>query len=117
MRKHISLAHALAVADFFVDEHRLNFKTRHVFLTAAPPLLYFVFALIMSVCGVDFGKGDTFSYFFLDFYSPVGLFGFSFAPRPAMGSAYWIIDFTMLVIGLGALYKKLSFVKKSNQGD
>ncbi len=107
------LTPVLSVADFFVDDYNLVLKTRHVFLTVIPPLLYFIFALIMGACGVDFGKGDTFPYFFLDFHSPVGLFGFSFAPpRPAMGSVYWLIVFCLLVFGLGALFKRFSSNKE-----
>ena len=108
------LTPTFAIADFFVDEYNLVLKTRHVFLTVIPPLLYFVFALIMGACGVDFGKGDTFPYFFMDFHSPVGLFGFSFAPpRPAMGAVYWIILFSLLVLGLAWVFKRFSSLARN----
>lgn len=99
----------LSVVDFFVDDYNLALKTRYLFLTIIPPLLYFVFAIIMGVCGVDFGKGETYPYFFFDFNNPAGLFGFIIAkPRPFIGSFYWLLVVCLLVFGLGALFKKIS---------
>ena len=99
----------LSIVDFFVDDFHLVLGKRHLFATVIPPLVYFVFALIMGACGVDFGQGETYPYFFMDFNSPVGLFGFSFAPpRPAMGAVYWIIVFCLLVLSLAWVFKKFS---------
>ena len=105
----------LALVDFFVDEYYLELKTRHAFLTLVPPLCYFVFALIMGVCGVDFGRGETFPYFFLDFNTPAGLFGFVKAtPRPFVGSFYWIFLFSIIIFGLAKLLARFSPTNREN---
>ena len=65
-----------SVADFFVDERKLEWKKRHLFYPLIPPLCYFIFALILGACNVDFGRGEPFPYFFLNFKGEAGLFGF-----------------------------------------
>lgn len=96
-----------AIAEFFVDDMvvRLNFS--HVALTTVPPLIYLIFAVVASAFGVDFGRGDTFAYFFLDFRSPAGLLGFVKTSPPQMGVIYWMICFLGLVIGVAFLLAKL----------
>ena len=96
----------LAIADFFIDGKVINFKKRHVLYTAVAPLLYFVFVTILGAFNVDFGKGEPFPYFFLNYNSPAGMFGFSKEPL-ALGSAYFIILFIIMVLGFGLLYAKL----------
>ena len=102
----------LSIADFFVDDYRITLKRRHIFYTAIPPLAYLIFSSILGLSGVDFGRGDNFPYFFLNFNSPAGLFGTSDVMPYRIGSFYWIVFMLGIILGFGALYKKLYKSKK-----
>ena len=101
-----------AIADFFVDPERITLRWQHVFLTLVPPALYLAFASILGACGVDFGRGDTFPYFFMNYTSPAGFFGTSDVMPYKIGSFYWIVFMLAVIISLGALYKRLYNGKK-----
>ena len=94
----------LSIADFFVDNSRVTFKSRHAVLSVVPPLCYFVFTSILCLLRIDFGRGDPYPYFFMDYYSPAGLFGYVSAEQtgglPILGSFYWIFLLLLLVYAL-----------------
>lgn len=94
----------LSILDFFTNESIVKAEKKHVWLTMIPPLLYFVFASILCVLKVDFGRGDPYPYFFMDYYSEVGLFGFIGEWPPQIGSFYWFVFFFLFIYGLGTLY-------------
>lgn len=97
----------LAIVDFFLLEN-MPLKKRHTFIALIPPLCYFVFATILSALNVDFGKGETFPYFFMNIYSEVGLFGFRTTDTyPELGTFYWIFVITLLIYGLAWAYYRL----------
>lgn len=96
-----------AIADFFIEDMLVKLTFSHVSLTTLPPFIYLVFAIVLSAFGVDFGRGDTFAYFFLDFRSPAGLLGFVKTSPPQMGVVYWMICFLGLVVGIAFLFAKL----------
>lgn len=107
------LVPVLTIVDFFLDPYRVSLKKRHIFLTAVPPFIYSVFATVLVLMKVDFGRGDAFPYFFFNYYSPAGFFGFSDEMPYILGSFYWIIFMFLLIVGTGALYRRLySFKKK-----
>ena len=97
----------LSIVDFFVDGYRITLKRRHILYTTIPPLAYLIFSSILGFCGVDFGRGDNFPYFFLNFKSPAGFFGTSDVMPYRIGSFYWLVFMLGIVLGFGALYKKL----------
>ncbi len=97
----------LSAVDFFVDTYRVNLIRRHILLTTVPPLLYSVFASVLCVMKVDFGRGEPFPYFFFNYYSPAGVFGTSDVMPYRIGSFYWIVFMFFVIIGVGALYRKL----------
>ena len=97
----------LSVVDFFVDTYRVALIRRHILLTTVPPLLYSVFASVLCIMKVDFGRGEPFPYFFFNYYSPAGVFGTSDVMPYRIGSFYWIVFMFFLIIGVGALYRKL----------
>lgn len=97
----------LSVVDFFVDTYRVALIRRHILLTTVPPLLYSVFASVLCILKVDFGRGEPFPYFFFNYYSPAGVFGTSDVMPYRIGSFYWIVFMFFLIIGVGALYRKL----------
>lgn len=106
----------LSVFDYFTNEDIVVEKPGRAFLTLIPPAIYFVFAGTLSLLGVDFGRGDTFPYFFMDFKSEVGLFGYNFEGLPQLGTAYWIVFFLFFIYGLGLLYYKFKkLLEKANK--
>lgn len=96
-----------SVADFFVDTYRVKLLRRHSLLSLVPPFLYAVFASILCIIKVDFGRGEPFPYFFFNYYSPAGVFGTSDVMPYRIGSFYWIVFMFFVVLGVGALYRKL----------
>lgn len=92
----------LAVIDFFTDRWILPVRKRDAAYALIPLGAWFLFASILCALRVDFGRGDPYPYFFMDFYSEVGLFGAQAIPgeRPQLGSFYWILLFLLLVCGL-----------------
>jgi len=102
-----------SIADLFVDPYRVRIGWSHVFLTLIPPALYLAFGSLLGALGVDFGRGDPFPYFFMNYSSPAGIFGTSDVMPYMIGSFYWIIFMLALIISLGALYKRLYNGKKN----
>ena len=97
----------LSVVDFFVDTYRVTLLKRHSLIALAPPFLYSVFASILCVMKVDFGRGEPFPYFFFNYYSPAGIFGTSDVMPYRIGSFYWIAFMLFLILGVAALYRRL----------
>lgn len=100
-----------SILDFFLEEQAFPWKKRQVFYPIIPPLCYFAFALILGACGVDFGRGETFPYFFLNFKGEAGFFGFVDGDLPQFGSMYWIILILLLILSLSMIYA-LKYKKK-----
>ena len=98
---------AFAIIDFFLDDYDIVFRKRDILYTTLPPFYYFIFASILGILGIDFGRGDPFPYFFLNYRSPAGFFGFSDQPPYIVGSFYWILLMLLLVLGFGLLYARL----------
>ena len=95
----------LAIIDYFVDIKELQFKTKEVLFVILPPLYYLFFSLIGYILNWNFGEGHNYPYFFLNYNSPSGVFGFRNEAPYYMGSFYWIIILLFLVLGIGFLYK------------
>ncbi len=98
---------ALSIADMFVDPCRVRLSKKHMLYTLIPPFLYLVFASILILLRVDFGRGDPYPYIFLNYYSPARFFGFSDEMPYIFGSFYWILLMLGGIIGIAALYRKL----------
>jgi len=101
------LVPVLSVIDFLVDEYRIKLTKKHMLCTAIPPFLYLIFASILGFMNVDFGRGDTFPYFFMNYKSPAGIFGMSDVMPYKIGSFYWIVFILFIVLGISALYRKI----------
>lgn len=104
-----------SIVDFFVDGYRVKLKKSHVPLVAVPPFLYMVFATVLVVLKVDFGRGDVFPYFFFNYYSPAGVFGFSDEMPYIVGSFYWMVTMLLMLVGMGAAYRALYTPKKKDK--
>lgn len=101
----------VSVVDFFVSSRRLSLRVRDAWYVIIPPLYYLGFAAIGYVQNWQFGPGINYPYFFLNWGSPAGAFGFS-NTLPFIGVMYYVLIMLLFLIMLGRLYifvaKKLS---------
>ena len=96
-----------AVADWFASGAGRDLKKRCAFFVLIPPFLYVVYAAIGFVRGWQFSKGVNYPYFFLNWGSPAGVFGFTEGP-PFMGCGWWILSLMLLLLFTGWLYITLA---------
>ena len=94
-----------SIADFMVIGSGIDvgIRKRSVVFVIIPPLLYAVYAGIGYVRGWQFGAGLNYPYFFLNWGSPAGAFGFSDS-LPFMGTGWWILALLVFLILIGLLY-------------
>ncbi|MBQ9910788.1 MAG: hypothetical protein IJM50_04755 [Lachnospiraceae bacterium] len=100
-----------AVADFFVTGIFADIPKKNVVYVTIPPLLYAIYAGIGYVRGWEFIRGLNYPYFFLNWGSPAGAFGFT-KELPYMGCAWWILALLILLITVGLLYLKVLDLEK-----
>ncbi len=101
------LSPAFAVSDFFLDDYKITLNKKSPIKAILPPLFYLISVIIFYLLKVDFGRIETFPYFFLNFSSPAGIFGFSNQAPFFMGSIYWLIILLITVYILALIYAKL----------
>ena len=92
-----------AVTDFFVAGVSGNIRKRNTFWVIVPPVLYAVYAGIGYVSGWEFAPGVNYPYFFLNWGSPAGAFGFT-DMLPFMGCGWWILGLLVALLIVGYLY-------------
>lgn len=95
-----------SVVDFFVSAVGSDIRKKQVFYVTLPPLAYTVYAAVGYVLGWEFSKGVRYPYFFLNWGSPAGAFGFT-DTLPFMGCVWWILLLLAFLIGVGLLYLKI----------
>lgn len=95
-----------AVIDFFVTAEG-NIRKKELFWVTLPPIAYAVYAGIAYVNDWQFAEGINYPYFFLNWGSPAGAFGFS-SEMPYMGCVWWIALLLVFLIAVGYLYLKLA---------
>ena len=104
---HNALTHLVvpvaAIADFFLMVPSVKIGKRNVLFVLIPPFLYAVYAGIGFVNGWEFSDGKNYPYFFLNWGSPAGAFGFT-RGLPFMGTAWWIAILFVFLIILGYAY-------------
>ncbi len=105
---------ALTVADFFIDDTPINISGKTFYTLIIPSLCYFILAGFLCAFKYDFGRGEPYPYFFMNFYSPAGIFGFSSTLPFVMGSFYWVLLFLFIMLGVGKLLVKIKN-KKNNK--
>lgn len=109
-----SLTHVVvpiaAVADLFVaskaysEELRLEkCRKSDAWWVTIPPLYYLFFASIGYVLDWPFAPGENYPYFFLNWGSPAGAFGFC-SDLPFMGVMYYVFILLILLVLVGRLY-------------
>lgn len=92
-----------AVADFFVTGVYGSIRRRIVLYVLLPPLAYAVYAGIGYAAGWEFLEGIRYPYFFLNWGSPAGAFGFT-RGLPFMGCVWWILVLLLLLLAVGYGY-------------
>ena len=92
-----------AVADFFVTVPGAGIPRKSVIWVLLPPLLYVIYAGIGFVRGWDFARGQNYPYFFLNWGSPAGAFGFS-DKLPYLGCVWWILILLLFLLAVGFAY-------------
>ena len=95
-----------AILDFFVMGEGGRIPRRSVLLVTLPPLAYAVYAGIGYLAKWEFSDGVHYPYFFLNWGSPAGAFGFT-DELPCMGCVWWILLIFLFLIGVGWLYLAL----------
>lgn len=90
----------LAIIDFLIYETKFEFKKKDLLWSLVPPSYYLVFASIGYICNWDFGNGNNYPYFFLNWGSPVGAFGVDFNTDSPyfLGVFYWILILASFVL-------------------
>lgn len=94
---------ALALIDYIGLTRNVRYKKTDFLFSAIPPIYYLGFSICGYFLGWDFGGGANYPYFFLNYGSPVGLFGFGGEMPYFMGSFYWIIAICVFVLALSKL--------------
>ena len=97
---------AAAILDFYVMGEGGRIPRRSVLLVTLPPLAYAVYAGIGYLAKWEFSDGVYYPYFFLNWGSPAGAFGFTDS-LPYMGCVWWILLIFLFLIGVGWLYLAL----------
>lgn len=94
---------AAGILDFFVTGISSNIKKSNDLLVIVPPVLYAIYAGIGYVRNWQFAEGCNYPYFFLNWDSPAGAFGFT-DELPYMGCAWWILALFCALLIVGMLY-------------
>ncbi len=92
-----------AIADFFLVGAYGDLQTKHVPFVAIPPILYLIFGVIAYIEGWKFADGNNYPYFFMNWGSPAGAFGF-IGEFPFMGCVWWMLALAVIVLAVGFLY-------------
>lgn len=107
-----------SIIDFLIyDCHKMTFKYNYSLYALLPPLYYLGFSSLGFILNWDFGMGENYPYFFLDWGAPVGVFGISKELPHYIGTFYWLILLLIIVLGMSNLYifvsKKIKKVGKN----
>ncbi|HKM10598.1 MAG TPA: hypothetical protein VJY86_03190 [Bacilli bacterium] len=102
------IAPILAVTDFLFNKRRYSLRKWDIFYPLIPLGYYLLFSLLGFFFQWDFGSGNNYPYFFLNYASPSGVFGFSNQLPYFMGSFYWIVLIIALTLSLSIFLKWLT---------
>lgn len=95
-----------SVVDLFVVSKLIDLAKRNTIFVIIPPILYAIYAGVGYVKGWEFAEGINYPYFFLNWGSEAGAWGFS-SSLPFMGSAWWILVLLIFLIIVGFIYLKV----------
>ena len=98
----------LVVIDFFTQKERFFINKKVAILCIIPPLIYLILTTILFYFNIDFGRGENFPYFFFNYLSPAGIFGFSSVLPYFMGTFYWIFLLFLLLLFFAFFLTKIN---------
>lgn len=102
----------LTAADFCLNDAQRSWRFRHVLWAALPPVIYFMFVLLLGALGVRWYRGMTAPYPFLNYAAPSGWFGFmpETASDTTLGVGVFYVMLALLALFLlaGALLLAIS---------
>ncbi|MBR6512898.1 MAG: hypothetical protein IKT24_05485 [Clostridia bacterium] len=96
----------LAVVDFlcFTRPLKYSYMFRDCLFPVILPLYYLIFEIVCYRMNLEFAPGINYPYFFMNWASPAGLFGFSNQMPYFMGNGYWMILILLMTFGISFLY-------------
>lgn len=111
---------ATAIADFLVTGAYGVIRKSSVVYVILPPGVYAGYAGVGYAAGWEFVNGSNYPYFFLNWGSSAGAFGFS-DELPFMGCVWWILVLLLFLIAVGYVYLLLvdrirAALTKKNRG-
>ena len=104
-----------AIIDFFVVNYDYEYKPRDAFYAVLPPLIYEIYIVILSLCGVTWKPGAvemSAPYNFLNFKAPCGWFGFDLGnvSESTLGIGVFYVVLVFIIVFL-VLARALIFIK------
>ena len=97
-----------AIFDYLYDKEKFYLSKKHLFLSLIPAFFYFFIIGILEELHVDFGRGEYYPYFFMNFHSPSGIFGFSKQYPFYVGTFYWLTFFSFIYLLISFIYYKIA---------
>lgn len=101
-----------SIVDFLISGKHYTYKLADDIWVIVPPICYVIYAAIGYVNNWEFGHGLNYPYFFLNWGSEAGVFGFT-NELPFMGCGWWILALMVFLLILGFVYLKIVGHKKS----
>ncbi len=106
-----------SIVDFFAVAPFGAFRKSDVWYVVLPPLAYTFYAVTGYVAGWEFVDGANYPYFFFNWGSPAGAFGFS-KELPFMGCVWWILLLLAFLIAVGWVYlRAAAALRKKRAGN
>lgn len=106
----------VSVLDFFIEGQKYAYRKRDDLWVILPPLMYAIYAGIGYAAKWEFAPGINYPYFFLNWGSKAGAFGFS-DELPFMGCMWWILLLLFFLLAVGLLYLKIvAVIRKKHEG-
>ena len=94
---------AASVLDFAVYDYPAGYRKRECLFATIPPFYYLAFSGVGYLLNWNFSNGENYPYFFLNWGSPAGAFGFA-DELPYIGVFYYVLIMIAFVVGVGALF-------------
>ena len=95
-----------AILDLLINIpcRKVKLKYKYSLYSLIPPMYYLIFAIIGFYAPFDYAYGNNYPYFFFNFTSPAGIFGFSNVSPYYLGSFYWICILALVVFWVSSGY-------------
>lgn len=96
-----------AIADFILCGYMHSYRKGDQWWVVIPPLYYLAFASLGYALNWQFADNLNYPYFFMNWGSPAGAFGFT-STLPYMGVMWYVIFLLVMLVLCGRLYIHLA---------